>query len=145
MRTHEGNRPDSNWQFNSDRETLSHLAGMTDVYTKLKPYHIELSKEYSETGIPPVRHPFLHYENDETLHKLKYQYMYGRDLLIAPVVKKGKTKWKVYLPEDKWIHMWSGKKFTGGWITIESPLGKPPVFFRADSKSSELFREVGKC
>lgn len=145
MRTHEGNRPDSNWQFNSDSETLSHLARMTDVYTKLKPYHKELSEEYRSTGIPPVRHPYLHFENDEVLHSLKYQYMYGKDLIIAPVVKKGRKKWNLYLPQENWTHIWTGAKFTGGWITVESPLGKPPVFYRTDSKYSELFREVGKC
>lgn len=145
MRTHEGNRPDSNWQFDSDNETLSHLARMTEVYTMLKPYHKVLSQQYKTTGIPPVRHPYLHYENDETLHKLKYQYMYGEDLLVAPVVKKGKKQWKVYLPHDNWIHLWSGKKFSGGWIKIDSPIGKPPVFYRSVSKSADLFEEIGKC
>jgi len=145
MRTHEGNRPGSNWQFDSDSETLSHLARMTDVYTQLKPYHKELSREYNESGIPPVRHPYLHYEKDKVLHTLKYQYMYGKDLLIAPVVKKGKKRWKVYLPEDKWIHLWSGEKYTGGWIVVDSPLGKPPVFFREDSEHKVLFREISKC
>ena len=145
MRTHEGNRPDSNWQFDGDSETLAHLARMTDVYTKLKPYHKALSDEYRATGIPPVRHPYLHYEDDETLHTLKYQYMYGRDLVIAPVVKKGKTQWKVYLPDDNWVHLWSGKTFTGGWIKIDCPLGKPPVFYRSESKSAVIFKEIGKC
>jgi alpha-glucosidase len=145
MRTHEGNRPDSNWQFNSDKETLSHLARMTDIYTKLKPYHLQLSEEYQKTGLPPVRHPYVHYENDEILHSLKYQYMYGKDLMVAPVIKKGKRKWKVYLPKDKWIHLWNGKESAGGWITVESPIGEPPVFYRKDSHKAELFKEISKC
>lgn len=145
MRTHEGNRPDSNWQFNSDRETLSHLARMTDVYTRLRPYHEALSNEYQEKGIPPIRHPYIHYENDEILHNLKYQYMYGRDLLVAPVIKKGKKKWKVYLPSDKWIHLWSGKNFSGGWVVVDSPFGNPPVFYRIDSNFVKLFREISQC
>ncbi len=142
MRTHEGNRPDSNWQFNSDKETLKHLAKMTTVYTKLKPYHQNLATEYVQKGIPPIRHPYLHYENDETIHKLKYQYMYGEDLLIAPVCKKGKTTWKVYLPEDSWIHMWTAKKFNKGWITIDSPIGQPPVFYREKSEYKKLFEGI---
>ncbi|MBI9097440.1 MAG: alpha-glucosidase [Spirochaetaceae bacterium] len=145
MRTHEGNRPGSNWQFDSDEETLSHLARMTEVYTKLKPYHLQLSIEYQESGIPPVRHPYLHYENDLVLHSLKYQYMYGPDLLVAPVVKKGKRKWKVYLPQDQWIHMWSGKEYTGGWITVDAPIGQQPVFYRKESNHGKLFKEIGKC
>ena len=145
MRTHERNRPDSNWQFNSDNETLSHLARMTNIYTKLKPYHLHLSEEYRDNGIPPVRHPYLHYENNETLHSLKYQYMYGKDLMIAPVIKKGKRNRKVYLPEDKWIHLWSGRKLNEGWINIKSPMGEPPVFYRADSEFIEIFKEISQC
>lgn len=145
MRTHEGNRPDSNWQFNSDKETLAHLALMTRIYTKLKPYHIYLANEYRNTGIPPIRHPYLHYQNDEIIHKLKYQYMYGEDLLIAPVIKKGKNKWKVYLPNDEWVHLWTDKILSGGWVTVDSPIGKPPVFYRNKSKNKELFMELKKC
>ncbi|MBB6482519.1 alpha-glucosidase [Spirochaeta isovalerica] len=145
MRTHEGNRPDSNWQFNSDGETLSHLARMTDIYVKLKPYHLTLSDEYQKSGIPPVRHPYIHYEKDKVVHKLKYQYMYGRDLMVAPVISKGKEKWKVYLPTDKWVHLWSGKDFRGGWSTVECPIGQPPVFYRKSSEYSSLFQDVGQC
>ncbi|MBN2655786.1 MAG: alpha-glucosidase [Spirochaetales bacterium] len=145
MRTHEGNRPDSNWQFNSDDETLSHLARMTEIYTKLKPYHLALSDEYQKSGIPPVRHPYIHYEKDKVLHNLKYQYMYGRDLLVAPVISQGKEKWKVYLPSDKWIHLWSGKEYKGGWFTVDSPLGHPPVFYRKNSEFASLFQETGLC
>ncbi|MGL1892916.1 MAG: alpha-glucosidase [Spirochaetaceae bacterium] len=145
MRTHEGNRPGSNWQFNSDKDTLTHLAKMTRIYTTLKPYHKELSTEYQETGIPPVRHAFIHYENDEQLHKLKYQYMYGSDLLVAPVCKKGKKTWKVYLPDDQWIHVWSGKEYKGGWVTVKSPIGEPPVFYKKDSKHAELFKGLAEC
>ncbi len=142
MRTHEGNRPDSNWQFNSDKETLAHLAGMTSVYTALKEYHSALAAEYNKTGLPPVRHPYIHYEDDKVVHTLKYQYLYGRDLMVAPVVKKGRKRWDVYLPEDKWIHLWSGSKHTGGWVRIDAPLGKPPVFYREESKWESLFKEI---
>ena len=145
MRTHEGNRPDSNVQFNHDKEVLAHLARMTDIYVTLKPYHKALSDEYQATGLPPVRHPYLHYEGDEILHSLKYQYMYGADLLAAPVVKKGKKKWKVYLPKDKWTHLWSGREYEGGWATVEAPLGQLPVFYRCNSSWKELFKELRQC
>lgn len=145
MRTHEGNRPAKNWQFNSDGETLEHLARMTNVYTTLKPYHTALSEEYQTKGLPPVRHPYIHYEEDPVLHKVKYQYMYGPDLLVAPVIKKGKKKWRVYLPSDRWVHLWSGKEFGGGWVTVESPIGEPPVFYRSGTDWKELFVEAGKC
>jgi len=142
MRTHESNRPDTNWQFNSDQETLDHFAKMSKIYVALKTYHKHLAMEYQERGLPPMRHPYIHYENDEVLHSLKYQYMYGEDLMVAPVIKPGKNKMKVYLPDDNWIYLWSGKSYGKGWHKIPAPLGKPPVFFREGSEFKKLFMEI---
>jgi alpha-glucosidase len=142
MRSHEGNRPDGCWQFYSDRETLEHLAKMTKVYTALKPYHIHLAELYQSSGLPPIRHPALAYPEDEELHKLKYEYLYGPDLLVAPVFKKGRKMWKVYLPDDRWIHLWSGREFETGYHSIDAPIGAPPVFYRKNSDFASLFREI---
>ena len=142
MRTHEGNRPGSNWQFNSDAETLAHFARMTRIYAALRDYHQHLSNEYVATGLPPMRHPYIHFENDPVLHTLKYQYLYGRELLVAPVYRKGARKQKVYLPDDLWIHLWTGKAYPKGWHTVEAPLGKPPVFYRNGSDFSVLFQKI---
>ncbi len=139
MRTHEGNRPESNWQFNSDKETLQHLAKMTRIHTALKPYFEHCKDEYHTNGLPLMRHPYIHYPDDEKLHLFQYQYLLGRDLLVAPVYRKGKKKWEVYLPHDNWIHVWSGKEFSGGTVKIDAPLGQPPVFYRKDSKFSDIF------
>jgi len=142
MRTHEGNRPDTNWQFDSDQETLRHLARMTQIYVSLKDYHLHTMEEYVKSGLPTLRHPYLHYEGDETLHALKYQYLYGRDLLVAPVLRRGRKSWRVYLPDDRWIHLWSGREVAKGWLTVASPLGCPPVFYRAGSRFKPLFEAL---
>jgi len=142
MRSHEGNRPDGCWQFNSDRETLNHLARMSRIYASLKPYHLQLAEEYSRTAIPPIRHCALEYPDDEVCYKLKYQYLYGRDLLVAPVYQKRKTTRKVYIPDDSWIHLWSGRKMTPGYVTVDAPIGSPPVFYRRDSSFSDLFESI---
>lgn len=141
MRTHEGNRPDDNWQFDSDDETLLHFAKMSRVYTKLAPYIKATVKENSDRGIPVQRPLFMHYEEDQRTYSIQYQYLFGRDLLVAPVYHEGKTSWSVYLPKDEWIHLWSGKSFTGGDIEIEAQLGYPPVFYRKNSESIELFEQ----
>jgi alpha-glucosidase len=73
MRTHEGNRPDTNWQFNSSPATLDHLARMTSVFSALKPYHLATARDYREHGLPPIRHPYLHYEGDLRLHAYQNQ------------------------------------------------------------------------
>ncbi len=144
MRTHEGNRPDDNWQFDSDEETLNHLAKMTRVHVKLKTYLKSLVTEYSETGIPPFRACYIHYENDKNLHSMKYQYMLGRELLVAPIINKKRNKRKIYLPEDQWIHLWTSKEYEQGWVEVKAPIGQPPVFYRknASKKWLELFESI---
>lgn len=143
MRSHESNRPDTNWQFNSSARTLSHLALMTDVYTAMKPYHRAVIREYVESGLPPIRHPYIHYPDEESLHKKGGQYLYGRDLLVAPVVHKGRRRVTPVLPRDEWVHLWTGQTFSGGRCPTAAPLGRPAVFYRASSKFGELFREIG--
>lgn len=142
MRTHEGNKPDLNWQFDSDEETLSHLARMVKIHVNLKPYLIFLELEYQEEGIPPIRPCFLHYEKDSKLKDMKYQYLLGRELLVAPVINPNTTKWKVYLPDDQWIHLWSGKEYSPGWVEIDASLGKPPVFFLKKSRFILVFEKL---
>lgn len=144
MRSHEGNRPDDNWQFDSDEDTLRHLARMGRVFNKLSPYTKALVKENSEKGIPVMRPVFLHYEEDETCYNLQYEYLYGRDILAAPVYKEGVEKWSVYLPKDNWINIWTGEEFTGGEIEVEAKEGYPSIFYRKHSEYSKLFSEVGK-
>ncbi|MBD1381565.1 alpha-glucosidase [Metabacillus arenae] len=142
MRTHEGNRPDDCFQFDDDQESLEHLARMTNIFVTLAPYTKSLVKLNSERGIPVQRPLFMHYEKDETAYDLKYQYLYGEDLLVAPVHQEKQSKWEVYLPEDKWVHLWSGQEYSGGYAAVEAPIGYPPVFYRKDSKWKELFLKV---
>jgi len=142
MRSHEGIKPWENWQYNSDEETLQHLSKMVNIHMKLKPYFQDYSVIYQKKGLPIMRPCFLHYNNDPILYDLKYQYLLGRDLLIAPVIKPNQTEWEVYLPEDNWIHLWTDERYSRGWITIPAPIGQPPVFYRATSKFRELFENL---
>jgi alpha-glucosidase len=143
MRTHES-KGLSGWSWYSDQETLDHFAKFSRVHAHLKPYLKNAIQEYTETGIPIVRHPYIHYENDPTFHKQKsrviqYEFLLGRDLLVAPVYEKGAKKRKLYLPNDDWIHVWTGKEYQGGWITIEAPLWEPPIFYRKGTTYMDLF------
>ena len=142
MRTHEGNRPKDNHQFDSDEETLEHFAKMTNVFTTLKPYIKNCVKEAAEKGLPVQRPIFMHYEDDKTAYDIKYQYMLGRDLIVAPVYSKDISEWKLYLPKDNWIHIWTGKEYNGGKITVEAPIGQPPVFYRKDSEYKKLLKSI---
>ena len=142
LRTHEGNCPPISWQFDSDEETLAHFARMSRLFVHLKPYSQVTLEEYCETGLPTIRHPILHYERDQILLKIKTEYLYGRDLLVAPVLKPKRTTWKVYLPDDEWIHVWTGQQYGKGWHMVPAPIGQPPVFYRTKSAFTQLFEEL---
>ena len=144
MRTHEGNRPQSNVH-SYDEATIDGVARMSRIFSSLKPYHEALSEEYQQTGIPPMRMMQLHYPNEiHELEKWPYQYLYGEDLLVAPVIKKNKKRWKVYLPEGQWVHLWTKEMFEGkNKVTVDSPIGEPPVFYKAESEFKELFNSLG--
>lgn len=142
MRTHEGNRPYDCHQFDTDDETLMHLVKMVDVFVALKPYIRNVMEEYTTTGIPAQRPIFMHYEEDEKAYDIRYEYLLGKDILVAPVLDEDVSEWDVYLPKDEWIHLWTGKQYNGGDIKISAPIGKPPVFYRKKSEYKTLFETL---
>ncbi|MDI3517816.1 MAG: sulfoquinovosidase [Thermotogota bacterium] len=134
MRTHQTNRPGVNVQFDSDQEILRHFSKMGRLHYALKEYLKEQLRASNNMNLPLVRHLAIHYPEDLEAWKIKYQYLLGRDLLVAPVLKPRVREWKVYLPDDVWIHVWSGQTFKSGWVIVDAPLSKPPVFVRENSK-----------
>ena len=142
FRTHEGNRPDRNSQFWSEASLRALFARCSEIYSILKPYHRVVAREYTVSGLPPIRHPALHYESEELLHEEVYQYLYGRDILVAPVLDADSSFRSLHLPDDAWIHLWSSRRFGGGRIVIEAPFGYPAVFYRAASPFAALFDAI---
>ena len=141
MRTHESNRPDESFQFYQSETALKHFARMTRIYKALNPYLRSLSAEATETGLPIQRPLALHYEADRATWGIHDEYLYGRDLLVAPVHKSGVKRWRAYLPKgETWIHLWSGQDFEGGkTVEIDAPFGQLPVFYRKGTAWESLF------
>lgn len=142
FRTHEGNLPEANHQFWSNPEALRHFTRMTEIYAALGPYHEAVAREVANAGYPAIRHLWMHYEDDPNARSISYQYLYGRDILVAPVLKEGETLRHAYLPEDSWVHFWSSRIFRGGEVTLEAPLGYPLVFYRENSSFASLFDSI---
>lgn len=144
MRTHEGNRPAENFQFDQDAESLEHLAHMTRIYCHLAPYLKELSHEAATSGHPVQRPLFLHFEQDKETYGLQYEYLYGPDLLVAPVYQEGVKELQVYLPaSETWMELWTGREIRGGQsVTVPCPIGQPPLFYRSGSKWRSLFEGI---
>jgi Alpha-glucosidases, family 31 of glycosyl hydrolases len=139
LRLEDGFRPESNAQFWSDPGCLANLARMSEVYAALKPYHLAVAAEASGAGLPAMRHPWLHYASDPRAERLSRQYLYGRDLMVAPAASPRDQATRLYLPADQWIHLWTSRAFRGGEVAVESPIGCPAVFYRASSAFAPLF------
>jgi len=99
---------------------------------QLLPYTYTLAWEARNTGLPLMRAMWLHYPQDENVRGMGTQYLWGRDLLIAPVFEKGATSRKVYLPNGDWYDWWTNEKQRGGQ-TIERKvdLSTMPLYVRA--------------
>ncbi len=139
MRTHEGNRPDDNLQIDSTPELLAGFARWSRVHAALAPWVRHLCDEATATGLPAQRALFLHYPDGRETFTIQDQYLYGADLMVAPVIEENAVARKVYLPADDWVHVWSGKRFGSGWHKVDAPIGSPPVFWREGSEYASLF------
>jgi hypothetical protein len=99
---------------------------------RLIPYTYTLAAEARESGLPLMRAMWLHYPDDEQARGLGTQYLWGRDLLVAPVFTKGAATRDVYLPAGVWYDWWSGEKATGPkTITKSVDLETMPLYARA--------------
>jgi alpha-glucosidase (family GH31 glycosyl hydrolase) len=79
-----------------------------------------------------MRAMWLHYSNDPQVLNMGSQYLWGRDMLIAPVFEKGATTRKVYLPKGDWYDWWSGEKQSGGQtVSRNVDLTIMPIYVRA--------------
>jgi alpha-glucosidase len=144
MRSHEGNRPRDNVQLDDDGEVLRHFARMTAIYVHLAPYLKSLSQEAASRGLPVQRPLFLHHENDRRTYAIQDSYLYGPDMLVAPVWQPAQNERTLYLPAGTaWVHVWTDQFFAGGEeVKVSAPLGQPPVFYRSDSAFGALFRAL---
>lgn len=143
MRTHEGNRPESNIQLYSNERTINAGVYWAKVHNRLSQYILDCMKENERNGIPVQRPLFLDDPGkDEYYRRNLFEYFFGPEILVAPVVKKGATSRKVYIPKGEWIHLWTGEKYTEGKYKINSPIGKPPVFYRSNETNSQRFSNI---
>lgn len=142
---HLGNKPELNHQIYSTNETLKSFARLSAIYTSLTPYHKEVVSQVATFGIPAMSPLFLHHAEDIDSFDIQYQYLYGSDLLVAPVLHPSKTNQEVYLPPGRWIHLWDNdqKVFEGPVsVNVDATMGKTPVFFRDNSKWISLFHDI---
>jgi alpha-glucosidase/alpha-D-xyloside xylohydrolase len=99
---------------------------------QMMPYLYSAVRETCETGVPIIRAMWLHYPDDAKAVGMCDQYLYGRDVLVAPVYEKGATSRTVYLPRGNWYDFWTREKVEGGReIARKLDLETIPVYVRA--------------
>jgi alpha-glucosidase (family GH31 glycosyl hydrolase) len=98
---------------------------------QLLPYTYTLTWEARNTGLPLMRALWLHYPKDKVAAEIGDEFLWGRDLLIAPVYEKGATSRTLYLPSGVWYDWWTTTKQTGGkTITRAVDLSTMPIYVR---------------
>jgi alpha-glucosidase (family GH31 glycosyl hydrolase) len=89
---------------------------------RLHPYLYSAAIEAHQTGRPPLAALAFDYQDDTNTYDKDYEFMLGRQILVAPVLEK-QDQWDVYLPKGNWFHYWSGKKHAGPQtVTVPAPL-----------------------
>ncbi|MGA8441108.1 MAG: TIM-barrel domain-containing protein [Candidatus Sulfotelmatobacter sp.] len=101
---------------------------------RMLPYLYSAVHECASMGMPIMRALWLHFPDDPKAVECGDEYLWGRSLLVAPVVEKGATSRRVYLPRSNWYDFWSGERFAGGReITRPVDLETMPLFVREGS------------
>ncbi len=103
---------------------------------RLRPYVMEQMKTAEKTGAPPMRPLFFDFPEDPLAWKIEDQFMFGPDILVAPVLHHGSRTRKVYLPIGaSWRNAWTDEQQDGGTeIQTEAPLQRIPVYIRDDCR-----------
>lgn len=96
------------------------------------PYIYSEAYKMHKTGMPMMRALVLEYQHDENVYEIDDQYLFGSNLLIAPVTTKEAQTRVVYLPEGTWYDYWNGESYEGKqYYNIVTPLEKLPIFVKA--------------
>jgi alpha-glucosidase/alpha-D-xyloside xylohydrolase len=99
---------------------------------RLMPYLYSAVRECCTTGLPVMRGLWLHYPDDSNAAARGDEYLWGRDMLVAPVTDKGATSRTLYLPRGRWYDFWTEEQIAGGReITSAVDLATMPIYVRA--------------
>lgn len=122
--------PNEVWSFGDEAYAI--IKEYLILRERLKPYIMRQMQLAHERGVPPMRPLFFDFPQDADAWKIEDQFMFGPDLLVAPVLYEGASNRELYLPADAtWTDAWSGQSFAGGQrITACAPLERIPLYQR---------------
>jgi alpha-glucosidase len=98
---------------------------------RLLPYTYSLAWQARMLGLPLMRPLVLNYPDDPRVWELDDEYLWGDDILVAPVTREGTRHWTVYLPRGGWYDFWTQERYVGPrGVEVEAPLDRLPLFIR---------------
>lgn len=119
-----GAPPTEPWLYDSKR-VQDVFRKSAEMKYRLMPYVYAQAKECTEKGLPMLRALFVEFPDDPGAWKVDDEYLFGSQILVAPLLESGITGRTVYLPEGKWIDYQTEKVYEGGWHRIKA--GSLPI------------------
>ncbi len=128
--------PNEVWSFGETAYGI--ITDYMGVRERLRPYIMDQMLAASTDGTPVMRPLFYDFPEDEKLYEIGDEYLFGSDLLVAPVVERGVTSRSVYLPRgSSWVNARTGHRSEGGQaIWVDAPLTEIPLFIRAGAEDA---------
>lgn len=120
------------WSFGGEVEAVARAA--IELRHQLLPYTYTAFWRHTRTGLPVMRPLALAWPGDARAVACEDAFLWGDDLLVAPVLRRGARRRRVYLPPGDWFDFWSGDRASGGQtVVLDTPLDRIPLFARAGS------------
>lgn len=113
-----GNPPKEPWEYNP--AFVETFRRAVELKYRLMPYVYAQSKDSADRGLPMVRALFVEYPNDPGSWTIDHEYLFGSDMLVAPIFETGANERDVYLPPGQWIDYQTGTSYAGGWHHIKA-------------------------
>jgi alpha-D-xyloside xylohydrolase len=113
-----GEAPKEPWNYGEN--FMNEFRRVDDLKYRLMPYVYAQAKDCSDRGLPMLRALFIEYPDDPGSWLIDDEYMFGSDMLVAPLMHEDETGRDVYLPPGDWMDFQTGKSYSGGWNEIEA-------------------------
>lgn len=129
------------WSYGEENYQI--MKKFIEIREMMRDYTRSLMAKAHETGAPVMRTMFYEFPEDTRTWELDTQYMYGSDILAAPIVEPHALSRKVYLPSGcTWTNAHTGEILQGGqWIEAEASIDTIPVFLR-DGRQEYLIKNI---
>ncbi|HEU0256359.1 MAG TPA: TIM-barrel domain-containing protein [Microbacteriaceae bacterium] len=131
--------PNEVWSYGD--EAYEHLAAALRLRERLRPYIHRAMRAASATGVPPMRPLFVDFPDDPQSWYQEDEFLFGPELLVAPILEAGQAERNVYLPSGAtWVDTGTGLSHPGGqWLSVATSLDRIPTYV---TEGSELLHVI---